>query len=116
MIRRAVVAVLLLLPTACAPTAKQLYREPTSGATAEVTFRNATSGRTEIALFDDAANCTGRRHLSALLIGEERNVLVPADETLAFQVRHVVPNSSPPRYCEVLVSFDLQPTASYAVT
>src|SRR5699024_3619372 len=70
----------------------------------------------EIAVFEDAARCTGRRHLPALLIGEERTVRVPAGAMLAFQVHHVVPNATPPRYCDVLASFDTVPDGRYEVT
>ncbi len=110
------VAALLLVLAACSPATKLPYQEPAAGATAEVLFRNATAGRTEVALFEDAAACTGRRHLPALLIGEERSVRVPAGRLLAFQVRHLVPNTTPPRYCDVLASFEPVPGASYAVS
>lgn len=110
------VAVLLLTLAACTPVNKLPYQEPAGGATAEILFHNATPGRTEMALFEDAAACTGRRHLPALLIGEERAVQVPAGRLLAFQVRHLVPNTTPPRYCEVLASFDPVPGASYEVS
>src|SRR5690606_22651504 len=79
----------------------------------EVSFRNATPGRTEVAIFEDAAECTGRRFLPDLLIGEQQTVRVPAGKPLAFGIRDIAPNTTPQRYCEVLASFKLSPDRHY---
>jgi hypothetical protein len=99
----------------CASDPQLPYREPKGGPTASVTFRNATPGRTTVAVYEDAAACTVRRQLPALLVGEERTVSVPAGQPLAFTVRYTVPNQTPPRYCEVTATFPPRPGGSYAV-
>lgn len=116
MLKPALVGCCLVALAACTPATKRPYQEPQSGPSAYVTFRNATPGRTEIALFDDAAQCTGRRHLPALLIDEQRAVRVPGGEPLAFSLRYGVPNTTPPRYCDVLASFETVPGGRYEVT
>lgn len=116
MLKPALIGSLLLALTACAPPVKRPYQEPPAGPAAHVTFHNITSGRTEVAVFDDAATCTGRHYLPDLLIGEQRTVRVPGGEPLAFGVRYLVPNSSPPRNCEILASFDTRPDGRYEVT
>jgi hypothetical protein len=113
---RLLIGVALIGLTACTPAARQAYQEPAGGPAATVTFRNATPGRTEVAVFEDAARCTGRRYLPDLLIGEERTVRVPGGEPLAFSLRYGVPNTTPPRYCEVLASFETDPGGRYEIT
>jgi hypothetical protein len=116
MLKHAIGGLLLLTLTACATPPKRPYQEPQAGPAAHVTFRNATAGRGEVAVFDNAAACTGRRYLPDLLIGEQRAVRVPGGEPLAFGVRYLVPNTTPPRYCEVLASFETVPDGRYEVT
>ena len=115
MLKHALTGSLLLALVACAAPVKHPYQEPQTGSTAYVTFRNATPGRTEVAVFGNAATCTDRQYLPDLLIGEQQTVRVPGGDALAFGVRHLVPNSTPPRYCDVLVSFETEPGAGYEV-
>lgn len=116
MLKPALSGLLLLALAGCATPQKQPYQPPQAGATAQVSFRNATTGRTEVAIFQDAAECTGRQYLPGLLIGEQNSVRVPAGQPLAFGIRYIVPNTTPPRYCEVLASFDTEPNGRYEVT
>lgn len=101
--------------TACAPAAKQAYRAPVAGPTAQVSFHNATQGRTEVALFGNAAECTQRRHLPGLLIDDRKTVQVPGGQAFAFSVRHLVPNTTPPRYCDVTASFNAETNGRYDI-
>lgn len=115
MFRPLLAGLLLLALAGCATPEKRPFQSPRSGPTAEVSFRNATPGRTEVAIFEDAAECTGRRFLPDLLIGEQQTVRVPAGKPLAFGIRYIVPNTTPQRYCEVLASFEVEPNGRYEV-
>lgn len=115
MLRSALTGVLLLALAGCATPQRQPYQPPQTEPTAQVSFRNTTSGRTEVALFKDAVECTGRQYLPDLLIGEEQSVLVPGGQALAFGIRYIVPNTTPPRYCEVLASFVTEADGRYEV-
>lgn len=116
MFKHALISALLLALAGCATPQKQPYQQPQTGPSAQVTFRNATSGRAEVAIFQGAAECTGRQHLPGLLIGEQQTVRVPGGKPLAFGIRYIVPNSTPPRYCDVLASFDTEANGRYEVT
>lgn len=98
------------------PAPRQAYAEPQAGPTATVSFRNASPGRTAIALYEDANACTHRRGLPALLIGEQRELTVPAGKPLAFTFRYSIPNQTPDRSCEVTASFDTAPGEHYLAT
>lgn len=115
MAKRVLVGCVLVGLAACVPPVKRPYQEPQAGPAAYVTFRNATPGRTEVAVFEDAARCTGRRYLPDLLIGEQRAIRVPGGEPLAFSLRYAEPNTTPPRYCDVLASFQTEPGGRYEI-
>lgn len=107
---------LLLSLAACAPAVKQPYSAPLAGPTAHVSFHNNSSGRTEVALFGDATECTDRQHLPGLLIDDQQTIQIPAGQPFAFSVRHLVPNTTPPRYCDVLASFNAETNGRYEIT
>jgi hypothetical protein len=107
---------LLLTLAACAPAAKQAYRAPLAGPTAQVSFHNATQGRTEVALFGNATECTDRQHLPGLLIDDRQTVQIPGGQAFAFSVHHLVPNTTPPRYCDVTASFNAETNGRYDIT
>lgn len=107
---------LSLTLAACAPATKHPYRAPLAGPTAQVNFHNATQGRTEVALFGNAAECTNRQHLPGLLIDDRQTVQIPGGQAFAFSVRHLVPNTTPPRYCDVTASFNAETNGRYDIT
>jgi len=110
----ALLAVALI--SGCAQTEKRPYQDPTSGATAFVIFRNDSPGRANVAVYDDAARCSGRRFLPDLLVGEQNTIRVRAGEPFAFTFRYAVPNTQPQRYCSVSASFDTQADQRYLVS
>lgn len=110
----ALLAVALI--SGCAQTEKRPYQDPTSGATAFVIFRNDSPGRANVAVYDDAARCSGRRFLPDLLVGEQNTIRVRAGEPFAFTFRYAVPNTTPQRYCSVTATFDPQAEARYLVS
>lgn len=72
------------------------YVPPPSSASASLQFVNKTPIPMAVHLYDDAAQCQGRRVLEPLKPQEERVVPVAAGKDLAFAIVHDVSHEYPP--------------------